>query len=130
MVVFDTEALLIFYLGEAGSSIVAKLLEQVRNRALPGYLNIVNLTEFYYILNRRDPRVADEKVRNLRAFGLKIVPLADNALWREAGRLKGDYALSLADACAAATAVLQGDKLVVGRDEEFDQLDIPLIKVR
>jgi predicted nucleic acid-binding protein len=130
VVVFDTEALLIYYLGEAGSSIVEELLEQVKTRSLEGYLNIVNLTEFYYILYRRDPRVAEEKVRNLRAFGLEIVPLTDNALWREAGRLKGEYALSLADAFAAATAVQKGDRLVVGRDEEFDQLAIPLIKVR
>jgi predicted nucleic acid-binding protein len=130
VVVFDTEALLIYYLGEAGSSIVEELLEQVKTRSLKGYLNIVNLTEFYYILYRRDPRVAEEKVRNLRAFGLEIVPLTDNALWREAGRLKGEYALSLADAFAAATAVQKGDRLVVGRDEEFDQLAIPLIKVR
>jgi len=130
MVVFDTEALLIFYLGEAGSSIVEELLEQVKTRSLPGYLNIVNLTEFYYILYRRDTGVAEEKVRNLRAFGLEIVPLTDTALWRVARRLKGDYALSLADACAAATAVLKGDRLVAGRDEEFDQLGIPLIKVR
>jgi predicted nucleic acid-binding protein len=130
VVVFDTEALLIYYLGEAGSSIVEELLEQVKTRSLDGYLNIVNLTEFYYILYRRDPRVAEEKVRNLRAFGLEIVPLTDNALWREAGRLKGEYALSLADAFAAATAVQKGDRLVVGRDEEFDQLAIPLIKVR
>jgi predicted nucleic acid-binding protein len=130
VVVFDTEALLIYYLGEAGSSIVEELLEQVKTRSLEGYVNVVNLTEFYYILYRCDPRVAEEKVRNLRAFGLEIVPLTDNALWREAGRLKGEYALSLADAFAAATAVQKGDRLVVGRDEEFDQLAIPLIKVR
>jgi predicted nucleic acid-binding protein len=129
MVVFDTEALLIFYLGEEGSNLIEDMLEQVKNRSLPGYLNIVNLTEFYYILYRRDTGVAEEKVRNLRAFGLEIVPLTDNALWREAGRLKGEYALSLADACAAATAVMKGDRLVVGRDEEFDQIGIPLIKV-
>ncbi len=71
MVVFDTEVLLTFYLGEGGSSIVEELLEQVRNRSLPGCLNIVNLTEFYYILYQRDPRVAEENVRNLRALGLK-----------------------------------------------------------
>jgi predicted nucleic acid-binding protein len=117
-------------MGEAGSSIVEELLEQVKTRSLPGYLNIVNLTGFYYSLYRRDPRVAEEKVRNLRTFSLEIVLLTDNALWREAGRLTGDYALSLPDTCAAATAVLKADRLVVGRDEEFDQLDIPLIKVR
>ncbi len=61
---------------------------------------------------------------------MEIVPLTDTALWREAGRLKGDYALSLAAAGAAATAVLKGDRLVVGRDEEFDQLGIAVIKVR
>lgn len=129
MVVFDTEVLLIFYLGEEGADIVEDLLEQVQNKKVPGYLNIVNLTEFYYILYRRDMTVADEKVRNLRAFGLEIIPLTDDGLWKEAGRIKGDYALSLADAFAGATAIVKGDTLVVGRDEEFEQINIPLVRI-
>ncbi len=130
MVVFDTEALLIFYLGEEGADMVEDLLRRIQNKELKGFLNIVNLTEFYYILYRRDAAIAEEKERNLRAYGIEIVPLMDNAIWREAGRIKGEHALSLADAFAVATAMSKKDKLVVGRDEEFKKVSVPQIKVR
>ncbi|HJH26905.1 MAG: type II toxin-antitoxin system VapC family toxin [Methanophagales archaeon] len=130
MVVFDTEALLIFYLGEEGADMVEDLLRRIQNKELKGFLNIVNLTEFYYILYRRDAAIAEEKERNLRAYGIEIVPLMDNAIWREAGRIKGEHAISLADAFAVATAISKKDKLVVGRDEEFKKVSVPQIKVR
>lgn len=130
MVVFDTEALLIFYLGEEGADVVEDLLVKIQNKELRGFLNIVNLTEFYYIIYRVNAAVAEEKVRNLRAYGIKIVPLTDNAIWREAGRIKGEHGISLADAFAVATAKIKKDKLVVGRDEDFKNIDIPKIRVR
>ncbi len=130
MVVFDTEALLIFYLGEEGAEVVEDLLRRIQNKETKGFLNIVNLTEFYYILYRRDAAIAEEKVRNLRAYGMEIVPLMDNSIWREAGKIKGEHAISLADAFAVATAMAKNDKLVVGRDEDFKKVSVPLIKVR
>lgn len=130
MVVFDTEALLIFYLGEEGADIVEDLLERIQNKETKGFLNIVNLTEFYYILYRREPAIAEEKVRNLRAYGMEIVPLTDNAIWKETGKIKGGHVISLADAFAVATAVVKRDKLVVGRDDDFKKVSVPLIKVR
>ncbi len=130
MVVFDTEALLIFYLGEEGAEVVEDLLRRIQSKETKGFLNIVNLTEFYYILYRRDAEIAEEKVRNLRAYGMEIVPLMDNSIWREAGKIKGEHAISLADAFAVATAIAKNDKLVVGRDEDFKKVSVPLIKVR
>jgi len=130
MVVFDTEALLIFYLGEDGADIVEDLFQKIQNKEMRGFLNIVNLTEFYYILYRKKPAIAEEKVRNLKAYGIEIVPLTDDGIWREAGKIKGEHAISLADAFAVATAIVKRDKLVVGRDEDFEKVNIPLIRVR
>lgn len=129
MVVFDTESLLIFYLGEEGANTVENLLESVVNKEIEGLLNIVNLTEFYYILSRKDAVIAEEKVRNLKAYGIKIVP-AGNSIWKEAGKIKAKYAIPLGDAFAAATAIVKNDKLVVRRDEDFNKTDVPMIKVR
>ena len=84
----------------------------------------------FHILYRRDAAIAEEKVRNLRAYGIEIVPLMDNAIWREAGRIKGEHAISLADAFAVATAIAKKDKLVVGRDDDFKKVNVPQIKVR
>ncbi len=119
-----------FYFNEPGAEVVERYLESVKGGHFDGYLNIVNLTEFYYAIYRRDPAVADEKERNLRSLGLKIVPLEDDSLWREAGLLKAKNRLSLADAFAAATAKIMKAKLITGSDREFGKTGVSVIKVR
>jgi len=128
-VVFDAEALLAFYLGERGGEVVMRLLEEAQEGKMKGYINIVNLTELYYILYRRSPEVAEEKERNLRGYGLKVVPVTDDGLWREAAKLKGKHALSLADAFAVATAKLKRASLITGRDKEFEGIGIETTKI-
>jgi len=128
-VVFDTEALLAYYLGEIGGEKVLKLLNQVYEKKIKGYINIINLTEFYYILHRKNPKIAEEKERNLKTFGLKIVPITNNKLWKEAAKIKSKNPVSLADAFAAATAKTYKAKLVTG-DVELLKLGIPFIRIR
>lgn len=127
---FDSEAILAFYLGEAGGTIVRDNLNKIQNREIEGYINIVNLTEIYYVLARLDPKIAEEKQRNLRLYGLKVIPVEDDGLWREAALIKSKHPLSLADAFAVATAQTFKSKLVVGSDRELKNLTIPIIKIR
>jgi predicted nucleic acid-binding protein len=127
---FDSEAILAFYLGEEGGEFVRDSLGKVQNGDAEGYINILNLTEIYYILFRVDPELAEEKQRNLRLYGLKVIPVEDDSLWREAARIKGRHALSLADAFAVATAKSFESKLVVGSDKEFSEINIQLVKIR
>lgn len=127
---FDSEAILAFYLGEEGGEFVRDSLGKVQNGDAEGYMNILSLTEIYYILFRVDPELAEEKQRNLRLYGLKVIPVEDDSLWREAARIKGRHALSLADAFAVATAKSFESKLVVGSDKEFREINIQLLKIR
>ena len=131
-IVFDTEALLIFYLGEKGADQVKTYLEKIQGKEIEGLLNIVNLTELYYILYRKSPKAAEEKEANLRAYGIGIVPVLDSKLWKEAGKIKGKHAKSIADAFAVATAKVEKAKLVTGRDEELNKLklNVDLIRIR
>ena len=125
-IVFDTQALLVLYLDEKGAEHVMRLLKQVLDGKIKGYMSVVNLAELYYILSRKSRKVADEKERNIRSFGIKIVPVKDDVLWKEAATLKANHSLSLADALAAATAKTLKSKLVTGADPEFDSLNIPI----
>ena len=127
---FDSEAILAFYLGEEGGEFVRDSLGKVQNGDAEGYINILNLTEIYYILFRVDPELAEEKQRNLRLYGLKVIPVEDDDLWREAARIKGRHALSLTDAFAVSTAKSFESKLVVGSDKEFSEINIQLVKIR
>lgn len=121
--VFDTQALLVLYLDEDGAERVADLLGEVLGGKIKGYINIVNMAELYYILGRKSPKVAEEKERNIRSFGVKLVPIKDGSLWKEAALLKTGHRLSLADAFAAATAKTLKSKLVTGDDSEFDGIE-------
>ena len=123
---FDSEAILAFYLGEKGGEVVRDCLEKVQSGAAEGYINVLNLTEIYYILCRVDAKLAEEKQRNLRLYGLKVVPVEDDGLWREAARVKTKHSLSLAGAFAIATAEVFGSKLVGGSDKEFEELNAHL----
>ncbi len=127
---FDSEAILAFFLGEVGAELVRDNLEKVQNGEIEGYINILNLTEIYYILSRVSPKIAEEKQRNLRLYGLKIVPINDDGLWRAAAKIKCDHAMSIADAFAVATAETLKTKLVVGSDKEFNNLNVELLKIR
>ena len=127
---FDSEAILAFYLDEEGAEIVGDCLEKVQSGAAEGCINVINLTEIYYILNRVSPELAEEKQRNLRLYGLKVVPVEDDGLWREAAKVKAKRPLSLADAFAVATAEAFKSKLVVGRDREFRELNIQFLRIR
>jgi predicted nucleic acid-binding protein len=127
---FDSEAILAFFLGEAGAELVRDSLEKVQKGEIEGYINILNLTEIYYILSRVNPMLAEEKQRNLRLYGLKVVPINDNGLWREAAKIKCDHSMSLADAFAVATAKTLKTTLIVGSDKEFNNLNIQLLRIR
>ena len=76
------------------------------------------------------PKLAEEKQRNLRLYGLKVVPINDNGLWREAAKIKCDHALSIADAFAVATAQNLKTRLMVGSDKEFNNLNVELLRIR
>jgi predicted nucleic acid-binding protein len=77
----------------------------------------------------RGKLLAEEKTRNLKAYGIKVQPLLDDTLWKLAAGPKSRHPMSLADAYAAATAQATGSKLVIGRDTEFDDLPIETIRI-
>ena len=122
-IVLDTQALLVLYMGEKGAKGVSDILEQVLEGKTGGYMNVVNLAELYYILARKSVKVAEEKEKNLRNYGVKIVPVEDGGLWKDAASLKARHKMSLADAFAAATARKFGATLVTGQDPDFDGID-------
>lgn len=116
-------------MGEEGDTVVEEMFNRVVDGDVRGYINIVSLTELYCILYRYSPEVAEEKTRNLRAYGIKVVPLTDDRLWRLAAEMKSRHPMSLADAYAAATAQVTGSKLVVGRDQEFNALEVETMRI-
>jgi len=127
-VVFDSQSLFSFFMGQEGSAEVQGLLRQIEAGTCEGYINIVNLIELRYVPARAGKDFLEQSITR---SGIKIVPLVvGNVLWKIAAELKANYAISLADACAAATAIWFDCELVAGADPEFNQLqDAGLMKI-
>jgi len=120
-VVLDSFALLRLFRDEKGADTVAQLLEaagQLNRRVL---MTEVNYAEVQYIVRRKDGDDAWERVeRELGAIPIEFFPVG-RELANAAAEIKSRFALSLADAFAAALAKLGGAQLVTG-DPEFKSL--------
>ncbi len=122
--VFDSEPLIAYFIGESSASKVIELLKKIYCGELKGYVNLVNLSEIYYILHRIDPSQVEAKIGFLGHYGVHFIPVKDDELWKTAAKIKSQHRMSLADAYAAATAIQTGSTLVIGRDQEFSDLQI------
>jgi len=127
---FDSEPILAFYAGEEGAEVVEGILKQIQGGLAEGNMSIINLTEVRYILDRLDPNLPEEIERKIRLFGIRIVAVDDDGLWREAADVKSKHPISLADAFAVATAKVFKAKLVVGSDREFEGAGANLLRIR
>lgn len=129
--VFDTEAIIAYLYNEPGHETVAAKLDTVFEDETEGSLSEANASEVFYLVARFEGttddtptkaslRDADRDLRALERQGLTIRV----APWRLAGKIKADGDISLADANAVALAVDRDATLVIGADDDFD--DLPL----
>ncbi len=120
-VVFDSYALITFFRQEEGYEAVRELLVKMAAGETESFITTVNVGELYYMISRKSgPKNAATALDALLRFPLQIVD-ADLKLALEAASLKAKYALSYADAFAAALTITKKATLVTG-DAEFENL--------
>ena len=136
--VFDTEAIIAYLYKEPGHEVVADLLDEVFSGETDGALTETNASEVFYLVARFEGvddaptdaslREADRDIRALERQGLEL----EATDWRLAAEVKADGSISLADAYAVALAYEREATLVVGADDDFDDLslDIDLLRFR
>jgi len=84
-------------------------------------MNKLNLLEVYYHVYRRaGAKAADEVLAEIGRSPIRVLAEISNAVFKEAGRLKASYRISLADAVALAEASVSGGSLVTSDHHEFD----------
>ena len=124
--VLDSFALLAWLRDEPGADTVQSLLEEAKKKRIQIYVSWMNIAEVYYVTKRRsteeDPRLAADRVIEVIETLPIQAPSISKAEAVAAARLKADYALSLADAFAAAVSKANGAQVVTG-DPEFESLD-------
>jgi predicted nucleic acid-binding protein len=120
--VLDSHALLALLRDEAGSEMVAAILEKAGQRDQPVHMTEVNYAEVQYIIRRREGDATWSTI----AMELKAAPIEFHPVTRSLADLAAGYKaahqMSLADAFAAALAKERKAELVTG-DPEFKPLE-------
>ena len=134
--VFDTEALIAFFYQEEGHSIIRSLLAEVSSGEINGYIAEINATETLYLLARYNGRdgkptpdslhIAEQQIRGLQMQGITITVPS----WQLAAKIKAHGNISLADAYAAALSHEREATLVVGADDDFQDLPVSVELLR
>jgi predicted nucleic acid-binding protein len=128
-VVFDAEPLVAYFCDEPGSETVETYLDAVEG-ASEGFISAVTLTEVHYVVRAIDGKErADAVVDILEESGIRRVDT--EAVWPLASDFKFRYAPALGDAFALGTAAHVDGILLVGADDDYDELtDVPVTRFR
>jgi predicted nucleic acid-binding protein len=123
----DSYALLRFIQKETGDQLVKAILEDVRKGKARAMLNVINLGEIIYTVQRRFGQQKKlDVVMNISRLGIEILPATNDLVFR-AAELKARFSMSYADTFAVASAIEHGAMVVTG-DPEFRQVE-HLVKI-
>ena len=126
-VVFDAEPLVAHAAGEPGSEVVEEYLNAVADGETNGYVSRVSLTELRYIIARQaDIARADEYVEWL--FDLGVRPLGVDDVWEAAAEVVLEHNPALGDSFALATADHLDAVVLVGADDDFDDVSVSRVR--
>lgn len=120
-VVFDAEPLVAHADDEPGADVVEEWLNAVAVDEADGYVSYVNLSEVRYVLARKyDGDTADEYTGWLLDVG--VVPVEVESLWKTASDYVLRHSPALGDSFALATADEKDAELLVGADDDYDDV--------
>lgn len=123
----DSFAILRFIQKEAGDEPVKAILDDVRSGKACAMLNVINMGEVIYTVQRRfGLQFKLDVVMNINRLGIVILPVPNDLVFR-AAELKARFAMSYADTFAVASA-LEHDATLVTGDPEFRQVE-HLVKI-
>ncbi|SDJ67907.1 type II toxin-antitoxin system VapC family toxin [Natronorubrum texcoconense] len=120
--VFDTEPLVAYLDDEPGSDIVEDWIDRIASGELEGYISPVTKTEVLYVGSRVGFRPDDVRRSLERLEELGVDVYDPRACWETAAALKEAHQMALGDAYALATADAVDGTLLVGADDDFDDL--------
>lgn len=122
--VLDASALIAFLHDEEGADKVDTVLQKARKGECIIYMNKLNVLEIYYGVYREDGvEKAEATLTKIMNLPLIVVDALRDDVFKEAGRLKAVYKISLADSIALAEAKIREAKLLTADHHEFDPLD-------
>ncbi|MFP3089361.1 type II toxin-antitoxin system VapC family toxin [Treponema sp. TIM-1] len=122
--VLDACALIAYLKDEEGWEAVQDLLERAGQNEAALLMSKYNLLEVYYGFYRESGKNRAEQVLEITAnLPIQIIEELDDTVFREAGRLKASYDISLADAVALGLASASENPLVTSDHHEISALE-------
>jgi predicted nucleic acid-binding protein len=123
--VLDACALIAAVFAEKGGHSVKDLIDAAQRSECDVFMCNINLLEVYYgVLRDIGSQHAEEILESVRASSIHVVgALDDERIFREAGRIKASYKLSLADSVVIAYAASENCILVTSDHHEMDAVE-------
>jgi len=106
---------------EVGSDVVESALNQADESMTVLYMNKLNLFEVYYdILRSEGLQQAEDFYSMVQISSINVIDGLSDFVFREAGRIKTQYKMSLADSIALGEASVLGATILTSDHHEFD----------
>jgi predicted nucleic acid-binding protein len=122
--VLDANAIVALLKNEKGAEVVDNLLVQAADGKCSVCMNKYNLLEVYYGFYREDGEAfAEEQIKAIQESPVKIVDTLSNEVFRQAGRFKAIYRVSLADAVVLGQGTAEGAIIVSSDHHEFEAVE-------
>jgi predicted nucleic acid-binding protein len=129
--VFDAEPLIAYLYDEPGSDLVEEILEDVYDNGIDAAMSQITATEIAYKTAwlHGDDRPTDtdlelgrRQVRNFVDGGIELAPPTKS--WETAATVKMHGGIALGDAFAVALAAERDATLLVGADDDFEDVGV------
>jgi len=122
--IIDACVMIAFLSDEEGATYVERILSDAQQRKSKLFMHSINLLEVYYGIYREDgPEMAEMILGKISKLPIKLIDTIKENVFREAGRLKATYKISLADSIVLAEALIKKALLVTADHHEFDILE-------
>ena len=122
--VFDACVLIALLSKETGYDNVEKIIEKSKNKKIKIIMHTVNLLEVYYHIYRvYDERTALNFLNEIKDSPIQLSTEITDDIIINAGKLKKQYKLSLADAIGLAETIISNGTFVTADHHEFDVIE-------
>ena len=122
--VLDACALIALLADEEGADKVEHSLRKAETDDCLIYMNKINILEIYYWVYREEGKKKAKKVlEKILALPVVVIEKLEDKVFKEAGRLKATYRMSLADSIALAEAKTRKAEILTSDHHEFDVVE-------
>ena len=123
--ILDACALLAVLSMEKGAENIRDLFQKTVDNQAVLMMNKFNFLEVYYKIYKAYGKTeADDLLKTIEQMPITIEDTLTNEVFKEAGRLKSKYKLSLADSIAIAESIINKGSLVTADHHEIEPIEM------